>query len=315
MRHIFYIDPLEKLNLKKDSTLMLALTMQLRGVECLLLFEKNLSWSNQGTELRVHRFIGTFKDDGAYIASFSLASEEGIKLRSTDTLHMRLDPPFDGRYLRYLWLLDQWEREGVRVINSPQSIMRFNEKLVAYEQKSSFASWVGESSVSFKSFLEKLKMTSTKQVVLKPLDLYSGIGVEKLDINDPGLIKRFEDKARELGGPIVAQPYIESVTEGEVRAIYFAGQHLGSILKVPKAGEFISNIAHGGSFQAYDLPGAIHLQCLSLCEQMDTKKVPWVAFDILGGIITEANITCPGLLTEVSYAHHKNVAGLIADLL
>lgn len=314
MRHIFYIDPLEKLNLKKDSTLMLALTLQLRGLECLVLFEKDLAWSNSGTVLRAHRFIGTFRDDGAYLAGFSLTDSVALKLNPTDTLHMRLDPPFDGRYLRYLWLLDQWEHEGVRIINSPRSIMHFNEKLLAYQQPAAFPSWVGESVGAFEDFITQLRGTH-QEVVLKPLDLYSGIGVEKWRIDDPGLLRRFEEKARELGGPIVAQPFIEAVTQGEVRAIYFAGQHLGSILKVPKAGEFISNIAHGGSFQAYELPDAVQEQCAKLCQYMDTQRVPWVAFDILGGVVTEANITCPGLLTEVSYAHHKNVAGMIADLL
>jgi len=193
--------------------------------------------------------------------------------------------------------------------------MHFNEKLLAYQQPEAFASWVGESAEAFESFLAHLKSKQHKEVVLKPLDLYSGIGVEKWTVTDPGLMRRFIEKAKELGGPIVAQPFIEAVTEGEVRAIYFAGQHLGSILKVPKQGEFISNIAHGGTFQPYDLPESIQHQCEKLCQFMDVQRVPWVAFDILGGVVTEANITCPGLVTEVSYAHHKNVAGMIADLL
>lgn len=315
MRQIFYIDPLEKLNLKKDSTLMLALTMQLRGTECLLVFEKDLAWSNRGTELRAHRFIGSFRPDGSYLESLALGETVSLKLRPSDVFHMRLDPPFDGRYLRYLWLLDQWEREGIRIINSPRSIMHFNEKLLAYQQPAAFASWVGESTASFKTFLAHLKDQGHGQVVLKPLDLYSGIGVEKWRLDDAELVKRFEEKARELGGPIVAQPFIEAVTEGEVRAIYFAGKHLGSILKIPKQGEFISNIAHGGSFQPYELPEDIQRQCEQLCQFMDISKVPWVAFDILGGVVTEANITCPGLVTEVSYAHKKNIAGMIADLI
>ena len=315
MRHIFYIDPLEKLNLKKDSTLVLALTMQLRGTECLLMFEKDLALSNRGTELRAYRFIGTFKEDGAYLQSLTLADQVALKLNPTDTLHLRFDRPFDSRYLRYLCLLDQWEHEGVRIINSPRSIMHFNEKLIAFQRPEAFPSWIGESVDAFEGFVKQLKEKQHQEIVLKPLDLYSGIGVEKWAINDPALLRRFSEKAHELGGPIVAQPFIEAVTQGEVRAIYFAGQHLGSILKIPKAGEFISNIAHGGTFQAYELPDEVHQRCVQMCQQMDTQRVPWVAFDILGGVITEANITCPGLVTEVSYAHHKNVAGMIADLL
>lgn len=314
MRHVFYIDPLEKLNLKKDSTLNLARELQARGHECWLLFEKDLAWSNQGGSLTVHGFEATPKPDGYYLESFALRGTRQWTPAAGEFLHMRLDPPFDGRYLRYLWLLDQWERQGVKVVNGPRGIMHYNEKLVAYQQPKAIASWVGESLESFKTFVAQLKQQQVREIVLKPLDLYSGIGVEKHALSDAGLFARFSAKALELGGPIVAQPFVEAVVQGEVRAVYFKSQHLGSILKIPKQGEFISNIAHGGSFQAYDLPADVHQQCLKLCQELARDGIQWVAFDILGGVVTEANVTCPGLLTEVSYAHQKNLAGLIADL-
>jgi glutathione synthase len=43
--------------------------------------------------------------------------------------------------------------------------------------------------------------------------------------------------------------------------------------------------------------------------------VDWLAFDILGDANTEVNITCPGLLVEVSYAHKKNLADVVIDMI
>jgi hypothetical protein len=163
MRHIFYIDDLEKLNLKKDTTLFFALTLQNQGVECFVLFEKNLGWGNQTCTLSVQKFEGFL--DGFYLSEFKLGTTELIAPRKGDTIHMRLDPPFDSRYLRYLWILDQWERRGVRVINRPRGIMQFNEKLLAYEQTGSVPSWVGQDLDGFREFHQFLKAQKVKDII------------------------------------------------------------------------------------------------------------------------------------------------------
>jgi glutathione synthase len=306
MMHVFYIDPLEKLNTKKDSTLLLALTMQAAGVPCRVLFEKDLAWGNLPSVMVTHRFEGAL--NGSYITDFRLTGEETWTPAKGQTLHMRLDPPFDGRYLRYLWILDQWERQGVRVLNRPRGIMQFNEKLLAYQQPGGVLSWVGEEPLAAGRFLEALRAQGVTDVILKPLDLYSGIGVEKHSLASSGIMERFIEKARELGGPIVVQPFLPAVAQGEVRALYFGGDHLGSILKTPKAGEFLSNIAQGATFAAWEMPADLDRTCRTICAELSEHGVEWVAFDILGGVPTEVNITCPGLLVEVGHAHGVNLA-------
>ena len=313
MRHLFYIDPIEKLNTKKDSSLMFALTAQEQGHECLLLFEKDLAWSNHSSPLRTFKFSANF--DGFYLKNFKVTETTHTSLRPGDILHMRLDPPFDGRYLRYLWLLDQWERKGVRVINRPRGIMQFNEKLLAYQQESSVPSWVGEDLGGFQAFIDQLKSRAVKEIILKPLDLYSGIGVEKWDIHSPELENRFAQKALELSGPIVVQSFMPEVYQGEIRALYYAGKHIGSILKKPKSGEFLTNIAQGAAFEAKELSPSLQAKCEKICAELSSQGVDWVAFDILGETPTEVNITCPGLLVEVSHAHQKNLAAEILKLL
>jgi len=313
MRHIFYIDPIAKLNTKKDSSLMLALSAQESGHECYLLFEKDLSWSNQSDQLKVFKFSAQF--DGFYLKNFSLTQELFTSPKKGDVLHMRLDPPFDGRYLRYLWLLDQWERIGVRVINRPRGIMQFNEKLLAYQQSGSVPSWVGEDFEGFLQFKNHLISKGVEEIILKPLDLYSGIGVEKWNLTSQDLDERFKAKAKELSGPIVVQSFMPEVYKGEIRAIYYAGKHIGSILKKPKAGEFLSNIAQGAAFDAIELSSALNAKCISICKELSLTGVDWVAFDILGETPTEVNITCPGLLVEVSHAHQKNLALEILKLI
>ena len=316
MKHILFIDPIENLNPKKDSTLMLATTMKKAGIEVYLLFEKDFYLSNKkNPEFMVYDFTGDFYDDGCYLKSFSIGGSSIQKVNREDILHMRIDPPFDSRYLRYLWMLRFYQEQGIRVINSPDGILKFNEKLHAYAQPSSLASFVGSSVSEFLNFAQLMKEENHEELILKPLDLFQGIGVEKISLNRIDLKEKFEAKILENNGPVVAQPFCKEVTKGEIRALYFKGVELGSILKIPKNGEFLANIAQGADFHAIQLTTIVKNECNRICADLLLDGVDWVAFDIMGEHVSEINITCPGLLVEVSFAHKKNLAHEILKLL
>lgn len=313
MRHILLIDPLSNLNIKKDSSLMLALSMKNKGIETYIFFEKDFSIHNLGVQkIRVHSFEGAFKDDEIYLDSFKTTGEKVIELNALDVLHMRLDPPFDSRYLRILWMLDHLVGMGVKVMNDPRGIMIFNEKLYAYRSQGATPSFVGQNINLARQFVEHLH-PKPQNLILKPMDLYSGLGVEKYSVNN--WEKRFEEKVIELQGPVIVQPFLEAVTSGEIRSVYFKGRELGTILKTPKDGEFLSNIAQGATFHAEELTSKTRAQCEAIVKELQQFGVDWVAFDILGDSVQEVNITCPGLLVEVSFAHQKNLANQIIDLM
>lgn len=313
MRHLLLIDPLEKLNIKKDSTLMLALAMQKRGIETYIFFERDFAIQNTGVQkLRVHTFSGALKEDGIYLKEFKTTSEKIIELDAQDVIHMRLDPPFDSRYLRILWMLDHLVALGIKVMNDPRGIMIFNEKLYAYRSLGAPASYVGSNLKLAQQFVHHLN-PRPGALILKPMDLYSGLGVEKLPLDN--WERRFEEKVIELQGPVIVQPFMEAVTRGEIRSVYFKGKELGTILKTPKDGEFLSNIAQGASFHAEPLSDLARSRAETIVAELLKHGVDWVAFDILSDSITEVNITCPGLLVEVSYALQKNLADVMIDML
>jgi glutathione synthase len=315
MAHIFFIDPLEKLNIKKDSTIMMALTFQELGHECYLLFEKDFYITNDSENLlKLYKFSGSFKADGCYVEGLTLGKDHEYTLCKKDVLHMRIDPPYDTRYQRYLWMLDFLENSvGLEVLNSPLKIMKYNEKLVAYKNlEHSHLSYIGSSEEGFVKFTNKLKLENYNEMILKPLDLYSGIGVEKVALNDSNLIETFNKKVTEFQGAIVAQPFIEDVYNGEYRSIYFDGEELGTILKKPNKGEFLANIAQGAHFEKTPLPAKLKETCDQVAKELYEDGVRFLAFDLLGGALNEINITCPGLLVEVSYACKKNLTHSIA---
>lgn len=316
MKHVFFIDPLEKLNIKKDSTLMLALGFQKKGHECYVLFEKDFYINNlKNSRLNVYTFKGDFKDDGCYLSSFDIVDKKAIELTKEICIHMRIDPPYDSRYQRYLWMLDFLKQKvGLEVLNDPLKIMKYNEKLIAYKDtERGHESYIGSSLSGFEDFCLALKEKGVKQIILKPLDLYSGIGVERFDLDIESLKESFSKKVKEFQGAIVAQPFIEDIYTGEYRSIYFDGEHIGTIIKRPKKGEYLANVAQGALFEKAELPDNLKTICDNISSDLYKDNVRFLAFDLLGGKVNEVNVTCPGLLVEVSYAYKKNLCFSIID--
>ena len=309
MKHIILLDPLEKLTVSKDSTLLFAKAIKDSGKDVLFLFSEDLSISNidNTTEL----YLPTFKLDEGAISSIDLKPMTSA-FSAGDILHMRLEPPFDSNYLRILWLLRFIQSKGIRVINDPAGIMNFQEKIYPMQSKNSTPTAVIRKFTQYKKFIRNFP--EEKVFILKPLDLFQGFGVTKVNVGDFSEIK-FLELLKSFGGVGIIQPFLKQVKQGEIRATYFAGEEIGSILKVPPEGSFLANIAQGAKYQKINLDNNIRKECKAFADQLNLVGVPWVAFDLLDGKISEANTTCPGLIYETSRAYGENLAHKIVDLL
>ena len=207
------------------------------------------------------------------------------------------------------------ESVGVEIVNSPEGILLHNEKLTSYQFPKAVDSFVGSSSREFSSFIEDLKERGVTEIVLKPLDFYQGEGVEKISLHQAHLVEHFCQRVVQCAGPLVVQPFCPEIYGGEVRAIFFRGKELGSILKIPPQGDFLSTIARGAKWQKTELTKDQRQSCQKVCTLLEKCGIWWIAFDILGESIQEVNVTCPGLLAEVSTATNQNLAKELASLL
>lgn len=316
-RHLIYIDPLEKLVIKKDSSLLLAHTLKTQGHEVYILFESDFSYTNkEWPALNLWNFKSALDEETLYLKSFEVTNAELKQLSVKDTFHFRLDPPFDSRYLRILWMLRAFEERGLKVVNSAKGLLLANEKILAYEHDSSLETLVTSDLKTFTDFAKKCRDDGVKALILKPLDLFQGIGVEKVALeNIESVSSAFKKKVSGLGGAMVIQPFSELVYQGELRSLYFNGVELGTIIKVPPKGQFLANIAQGASYHAVELSPTQKEACDQVAKKLLGVGVPWVAFDILGESLSEVNITCPGLLVEVSSAMKRNLALEIIKIL
>jgi len=207
-------------------------------------------------------------------------------LEDFDYIFMRKDPPVDELYIHQLRLLASLKR--ARVINNPVSLLRFNEKLVILEFPDLIATTlVTASRDHILGFLEQ-----HKRIVLKPLNGKGGEGI--LLVNSA----RDLPKITEL---MMAQAYIpEVLTEGDKRVILVNGEIAGQLLRIPKAGDFRANMAAGGSFADTQLSSAdLHI-CARLKPFCQQHGIVLAGIDIIGGKLTEINITSPTCLQEIN---------------
>ena len=311
MKHVVLIDPLEKLSIKKDSSLLLAIELK-KKFETFIMFAAELTYeTGEAVEANVWNFSGSVSDQFD-VEEFQLEDSASIQWNNQVTLHMRLDPPVDGRYFRVLWILKAWEDQGVKIVNSASGILQHNEKMAAYILPGSLPTFVGGHFKSFKIFVESL---DEEQVILKPLDLYQGLGIQLINKKSADLEQKFNKSVLDCGGAIVAQPFWSEIESGEIRSIWYVGKEIGNILKIPKSGSFLANIAQGAEVLPAELSLKTSEDCHKVSKQMRSQGIDWLAFDILGHSISEVNLTCPGLLVEVSRANKENLAEKIVNLM
>lgn len=289
----------------------MAHTAKEAGHQVFLLFFEDLFFSNEESiHFRMYDFISELEDNSCYIKHFSLEREEYVELFEEDTIHMRLDPPFNLKYLQTLWLLNGLQERGIRITNSSRGILSYNEKIMAYSRDLGITSWVGSDVDHAKDFIQRMLDDGQSSFIFKPLDLFQGLGVEKiefLDSTEQEVESFFLGKAEEFNGPVVIQPFMSEVETGEIRTVFYRGAELGSILKVPPKGEFLANIAQGATYDKTELSEDVFYKCEKIAIELNNQGVELVAFDVLAGAISEVNITCPGLLVELSQAYQENL--------
>ncbi len=303
MRHVFLIDPVEKLKLHKDSSLFLATSLKLAGHDVYFLITTDFMISSySSTPLKVYRFEAQIKSD-FYMEGFKLTNSLELSFQKGDILHFRPDPPVDGTYLNLCWMSQILkEKCKIEIVNDSIGAISYNEKLLSFKEKNSLKSLVSNNFSHFEDFMNQ--SSNHTDFIIKPLNLFSGIGVEKINLSSLDVLKKRLIDSKDY---LMIQPFDSSVVNGEVRSIFWDGDYLGSVLKVPKQGSFLSNTSQGSSIEHYELEKDLQDQCRRICKELSEVGVRLVAFDILNKNISEVNITCPSLLIELSHIHQKNV--------
>ena len=286
MRVAVQMDPIETINIGGDSSFALMLEAQARGVTLIHYLADDLSAENGRVRAKA-RPLKVINQAGAHYEW--LGDPRTVDLADeADVVLMRQDPPFDMGYITATHLLEQIQ-DRVLVVNDPAEVRNAPEKLFVLR----FPDLMPPTLVT-KSLEEAMDFRARHgAIVVKPLYGNAGTAVFLIDKNDgnlPALVELFSSVWRE---PFMVQAFLPSVAEGDKRIVLVDGEPAGAINRLPKKGEIRSNLAAGGSAQPTQLTAREQEICARLGPELKKRGLIFVGIDVIGGFLTEINVTSP----------------------
>ena len=285
------MDPIEGVDIDADSTFVLALEAQKRGHGLYHYLPQDLSF-REGRVLAHARPLEVRQEPGNHA---TLGSPTLIDLATLDVVLMRQDPPFDMAYITATHLLEHVHPETL-VVNDPAHVRNAPEKLFVTHfgdlMPPTLISSVKDEILEFRA--------KHRDIIVKPLFGNGGAGVFHVtpeDENLSALLEMFTGLYRE---PIIVQRYLPEIRQGDRRIILIDGEPAGVINRVPPPGEARANMHAGARPERAELSGRDQEICRMLGPALKERGLIFVGIDVIGGYLTEINVTSPTGLQEIN---------------
>ena len=300
----FQMDPIGGVDIDADSTFRLAEAAQDRGHELFFYTPDHLAYEDGRTTARGHRFT-VRRAQGDHV---TLGPEEKVDLADWDVVWLRQDPPFDMGYITTTHLLDHLEGRTL-VVNDPFWVRNYPEKLLVLRFRDlTPPTAIARDLSTIRAFRE-----AHGDIILKPLYGNGGAGVFRLDRDDLNLTSLHELFVTMSREPLIVQKYLPDVRRGDKRIILVDGEPAGAINRVPAPDETRSNIHVGGRAEPATLDARDREICAAIGPLLREKGQVFVGIDVIGGTLTEINLTSPTGILELERFDGVVVAGRIWD--
>lgn len=298
------MDHIADISIGGDTSFALCLEAQARGHELFHYTPDRLTMS--GTDVTAAMEPLTVKDvEGDH---YSFGETTRTSLRDVDVVLLRQDPPFDMNYITTTHMLELVHPDTL-VVNNPRSVRNAPEKIFVME----YADLMPETIVTLD--LDEIRAFREKHgdIILKPLYGNGGAGVFHLrdgDRNLTSLMEMFSQLTRE---PIIAQRYLSDVREGDKRILLIDGKPVGAINRVPAESDTRSNMHVGGQAIETTMTERELEICARIGPELDRRGLTLVGIDVIGGLMTEINVTSPTGVREVKKFGGADIAALFWD--
>lgn len=308
MRVLVVMDPIEQVNLKKDSTMAMLWAASRRGHSLGYALQNDL-FIEQGTAYGLISPLQVFENTEKY---YQLGEQQKQKLADYDVILMRKDPPFDMNFIYTTYILEQAEREGAWIINKPQSLRDCNEKLFATQ----FPHLQVPTLVTSQHSLLREFIQKQQDVIVKPLDGMGGMGIFHLTADSKNIGSTLEILTQNQQQPIMAQRYIPEIVDGDKRILMINGEPVPYCLaRIPQQGETRGNLAAGGRGEARPLTEKDRQIAAQIGPYLKQKGLVFVGLDVIGEYVTEINVTSPTCIREIDKQFGTSIADMLFDVL
>jgi len=283
------MDPIESINFKTDSSISLINSLQKKAQIKLISPDTIYTESNY-----VYAKVSDFYIDSLNKRKYKLSNKKIINLNKIDCILFRKDPPVDHYYLTLVQIIKELELQNTLVINSPDSLLRFNEKLLGYQLSNpKIPTIAGDNQKKILDFMIK-----HKEVVLKPMNLMAGSGIIKLKYNKNAhtVVNEYIRKYK----IIIVQKYLKEIKNGDNRIIIYNGIIEKNVLtRFPSRGDFRANLACGGSYKITKLNSKYLPLLNEVASFLKYYGIFFAGVDMIGKYITEINITSPTGIQQI----------------
>ena len=284
------MDFVETLNIDADSTFVIGLEAQARGYDLFYYHPDQLMMEDGRVLARAQR-LSLRRELGDH---YTLGEAELTDLSTLDVVWLRQDPPFDMAYLTTTYLLDRIH-PATLVVNNPTEVRRNPEKLyIAQFPDLIPPTLVSRDKAAIRAFREK-----HRDIIVKPLYGNGGWGVFHIAPGDENLNTLLEMHMAASREPLVVQQYIPAVRQGDKRIILIDGEPKGAINRVPPDGEARSNMHAGGRPEPCTLNKRDLEICAAIGPDLRQRGLIFAGIDVIGGYLTEINVTSPTGLQEI----------------
>ena len=309
MKACFVMLPISDIYVAKDTTLALMLAAQDSGWEIDYMQQEDLFVKN-GRPYGYASSIKVYKDFSKW---FELDERKSTPLVKYDVIFMRVDPPVNSLYVHTTQLLDLAVQRGVLVTNPPSCLRNLNEKIFPLHFPDIMPPHLLSSNIhALTEFQQEMK-----EVVLKPLDHMGGKGIFLIKDHDLNLRSVLEELTMNGREPIIAQQYLPEILTGGDRRVYlFNGEPYPRMLvRLPQKNDFRANLAAGGSYRVEDIGKEEQDICVRIAQTIKEYRLLFVGLDIIGGKLTEINITSPTGLVETATNSKEEPAYFFINLI
>ena len=284
---------LKKVNIKTDTTILLATEAQKRGYKVYYFRPEDLSFLNG----KVVAFCKHIKINNNKKNFYSILKTINFNLEKSNVILIRNDPPFNSRYLYTTFLLDHISRK-VKIINHPFAVRNVSEKMFSINfMKYMPPTLISENQKEIKKFFKK-----QKSVVVKPIDGFSGNNVILLKSFNASKIRKLLKKNNHL----FFQKFLPEVSRGDKRVFIIKGKIVGAISRVPKKGSILSNMSKGAHAKLTKLTNKERKASRAIGKLLVKNKIYFAGIDFIQEkLIGDINVTSP-----TGLAAYRDLSGI-----
>jgi glutathione synthase len=287
------MDPIGAINYAKDSTLAMLLAAQARGFALSYLEQRDLS-VRDGVAFGRMRPLQVAADPKGW---FTLGEAQLEPLSALQCLLMRKDPPFDMEYIYSTYILERAEEAGVLVVNRPQGLRDMNEKVyTAWFPQCCAPTLITRDMADMAAFLRE-----HGRIVVKPLDGMGGRSIFVLDAQDHNARVVFETLTDYGHRFAIAQRYLpEIAVSGDARVLLIDGEPVPyALARIPSPEDHRGNLAAGAKGVGRELNDRDRWLAAEIGPALAAKGMLFVGLDVIGGFVTEINVTSPTGIREL----------------